>query len=70
MVKTPCFGRGEHRFDPWLGNKDPACHVEWQKIFKKKERKKENHAVLDTKINDKAPAPNKHIIQLRTWDQI
>ena len=27
MVKTPCFRCRGHGFNPWSGNKDPACHV-------------------------------------------
>ena len=27
MVKTPCFHFRGHRFDLWLGNKDPTCHT-------------------------------------------
>ena len=27
MVKTPHFQCRGQRFDPWLGNKDPTCHV-------------------------------------------
>ena len=26
VVKTPCFHCRAQGFDPWLGNKDPACH--------------------------------------------
>ena len=27
VVKTPYFHCRGPRFDPWLGNQDPACHV-------------------------------------------
>ena len=36
MVRTPCFHCNGHRFDPWLGNKDPI----WPS--QKKKRKKQH----------------------------
>ena len=33
-VKTPRSQCRGHRFDPWLGNWDPMCHMAWpKKIF-------------------------------------
>ena len=29
MVKTLHFCCRGHRFNPWLGNEDPACHAAW-----------------------------------------
>ena len=34
-VKTPHFQGKRHRFDPWLGNWDPTCHMA---LIKKKKR--------------------------------
>ena len=36
MVKTPGFHCRRYRFDPWSGNKDPACHCSMAKEKKKK----------------------------------
>ena len=33
VVKTPRFQCREHRFNPWLGNKDSACCTVQPKIF-------------------------------------
>lgn len=33
VSQTPCFPYRGHRLDPWLGNKDPTCHVAQPKIF-------------------------------------
>jgi len=41
-----------------------------KKKLKKKEKKRKPCCVGYKEINDKAPAPSKHIIQLRTWSQI
>ena len=35
VIRTPCFHRRGHGFDPWWGNLDPTCHRHGQK---KKER--------------------------------
>ena len=32
VVKSPCFQCRGHRFHPWLGNYDPACHMVQPKI--------------------------------------
>lgn len=31
--QTPCFPCRGHRLDPWLGNKDPTCHVAQPEFF-------------------------------------
>ena len=41
MVKTPHFHCRGRRFNPWSGNKDPACCTVRPKIFKKKKKKME-----------------------------
>ena len=33
MVKISCFYCRGHRFNPWLGNWDPSCHVVWPKTI-------------------------------------
>ena len=35
VVKTPCFKWQGLRFNPWLENLDPTCHVMWPKKKKK-----------------------------------
>ena len=34
VVKTPCFQCRGHKFNPWLGNEDPACCAAWPQINK------------------------------------
>ena len=41
VVKTPCLPCRGCRFDSWLGNQDPTCHMVWQE---KKERHHGNTA--------------------------
>ena len=51
VVKTRCFQRRGHRFNPWLENYDPTCHAaQSQKIKRKRIKKnviyvKYNHTV-------------------------
>ena len=41
VVKTPCLPCRGCRFDSWLGNQDPTCHMVWQ------EKKERHHGNTD-----------------------